>query len=480
MRPRRSRSVLRGESTTTYASSKLNRAGRRAARYDSGLEAHKYNRPARKRPTPHRIAHGQVACSRSRCGNLSTLPLSPVNIHSQTFGMQPTLEHNHARYDAENHLVTTAGLSYLYDGDGRRVAKKSGSTVSKIYWYGQNGEVLDETDGTGSVSNSALNEYVFFGGQRVARRDSSNNVDYYFADHLGTARVVANSSGSILDDSDFYPFGGERVITSSSGNNYKFTGKERDSESGLDNFGARYNSSQLGRFMTPDWSAKPQGVPYAVLDEPQSLNLYAYVRNNPLSRVDLDGHNDYLWQKLKNWAKGNGFKTNAQVQGLSVAQTAANHRGDKDWATNGFNRSGGDTGHPHDFLPKSNKCNEFVGDTLAEAGKKRPEITDSNGNTRMPTAHELADPNVHIPGLSDPKPLSDAQPGDVIAQAHGVYGHAGIVVAPGETASANTAGDNGGKITVNEWGFRTGPIVNGMGPNGESATDPAPVVRTPQ
>lgn len=68
------------------------------------------------------------------------------------------------------------------------------------------------------------------------------------------------------------------------------TRKERDSESSLDNFGARYFGSSLGRFTTLDWSAKPQGVPYAVLDDPQSLNLYAYVRNNPLSRTDPDGH----------------------------------------------------------------------------------------------------------------------------------------------------------------------------------------------
>lgn len=51
--------------------------------------------------------------------------------------------------------------------------------------------------------------------------------------------------------------------------------------------------------MTPDWSAKPQGVPYAVLDDPQSLNLYAYVRNNPLNRTDASGHyicNGFKWQ----------------------------------------------------------------------------------------------------------------------------------------------------------------------------------------
>ena len=51
--------------------------------------------------------------------------------------------------------------------------------------------------------------------------------------------------------------------------------------------------------MSPDWAAKVSPVPYAKLDDPQSLHLYAYVRNNPLSRVDLDGHSDYLWRKTK-------------------------------------------------------------------------------------------------------------------------------------------------------------------------------------
>jgi RHS repeat-associated protein len=72
--------------------------------------------------------------------------------------------------------------------------------------------------------------------------------------------------------------------------NQKFTGKERDTESGLDYFGARYFASSMGRFMSPDWSANEEPVPYAKLDDPQSLNLYSYVRNNPLSRVDADGH----------------------------------------------------------------------------------------------------------------------------------------------------------------------------------------------
>jgi RHS repeat-associated protein len=65
--------------------------------------------------------------------------------------------------------------------------------------------------------------------------------------------------------------------------NYKFTGKERDAESGLDMFGARYYASTMGRFMIPDWSSKPAAVPFADPANPQSLNLYSYVTNNPLS-----------------------------------------------------------------------------------------------------------------------------------------------------------------------------------------------------
>ena len=68
------------------------------------------------------------------------------------------------------------------------------------------------------------------------------------------------------------------------------TGKERDAESGNDYFQARYYSSAMGRFMSPDWSAKEEPVPYAKLDDPQTLNLYAYVGNNPLVRMDPTGH----------------------------------------------------------------------------------------------------------------------------------------------------------------------------------------------
>jgi len=105
---------------------------------------------------------------------------------------------------------------------------------------------------------------------------------YYIEDSLGTSRVITDSAGNLCYDADFYPFGGERAYTDTCPQNYKFTGKERDSESGLDNFGARYNSSQFGRFMSPD----PLG---GSLIDPQTLNKYSYVRNNPINLTDPTG-----------------------------------------------------------------------------------------------------------------------------------------------------------------------------------------------
>jgi RHS repeat-associated protein len=70
----------------------------------------------------------------------------------------------------------------------------------------------------------------------------------------------------------------------------RYTGKERDTESGNDYFGARYYNSATGRWLSPDWSASVEPVPYASLGNPQTLNLYGYALNNPLGNVDVDGH----------------------------------------------------------------------------------------------------------------------------------------------------------------------------------------------
>ncbi|MGH9690907.1 MAG: RHS repeat-associated core domain-containing protein [Candidatus Acidiferrales bacterium] len=102
--------------------------------------------------------------------------------------------------------------------------------------------------------------------------------------------MITDSCGNVCHDADYYPHGGERDIADSCPQNYKFTGKERDAETNLDNFGARYYASAWARFVSPDWSGTPESVPYATFGDPQTLNLYSYVRDNPLAQADMDGH----------------------------------------------------------------------------------------------------------------------------------------------------------------------------------------------
>lgn len=68
------------------------------------------------------------------------------------------------------------------------------------------------------------------------------------------------------------------------------TGKERDSESGNDYFEARYDASTMGRLLSTDWDESSMPVPYVGFTNSQTLNLYAYVGNNPLRRNDPTGH----------------------------------------------------------------------------------------------------------------------------------------------------------------------------------------------
>jgi RHS repeat-associated protein len=292
--------ILTAETASTFATSPANCWG----------ESYTYDEWA------NLTAIGVASTSYNGCTQES-LSVTVTNNRISSFGFGYDASGNLAnvghpmyKWNAESQLTTfLPSTTYTYDGDGRRVEKSSGT----LYWYGTGNDALTETDLSGNLTY----EYIFFAGKRVARRDSSNNVVYYAADHLGTSRVVASSTGTILDQSDFYPFGGERVLTASSGNTYKFTGKERDSESGLDNFGARHNSSGLGRFLSPD----PINITALTnQDDPQGWNGYSYARNNPLLYTDPSGEvfqicdNGGNCQDVSDVQFGNYFQTNSAVE----------------------------------------------------------------------------------------------------------------------------------------------------------------------
>ena len=158
---------------------------------------------------------------------------------------------------------------YTYDGDGQRVKKSSGT----LYWRGASGSVLAETD----TSGNTLNEYIFFGG-RIARRDSSGNVYYYFANALGSTGIT-NATGGLCYDADFYPFGGELAFTNTCAQSYKFAAMEQDSETGDYHTWFRQYSPTEVRWLSPDLLGGD-------VTDPQSFNRYSYAENNPCDLTD--------------------------------------------------------------------------------------------------------------------------------------------------------------------------------------------------
>lgn len=112
----------------------------------------------------------------------------------------------------------------------------------------------------------------------------AQTVEYYTLDALGSVRVITDQAGAVMERHDYLPFG-EEWNPPPSTDPRKFTGKERDAETGLDYFGARYYSGKRAQFTTVD----PVYTWQENLADPQRWNRYAYVRNNPLRYTDPDG-----------------------------------------------------------------------------------------------------------------------------------------------------------------------------------------------
>lgn len=177
----------------------------------------------------------------------------------------------------------------------------NGFQFTSDYVLGPNGEERTQLDGQGNWQRTN----VHVGAKLIGTYDLVNGqpaLHFHLEDPLGTRRMQVRGMSTTLGqpETDFQslPFGDGfapsvdpyAAPTAVDASPLHFTGKERDAESGNDYFEARYYSSAMGRFMSPDWSAKEEPVPYAKLDNPQSLNLYSYVYNNPLAKADPDGH----------------------------------------------------------------------------------------------------------------------------------------------------------------------------------------------
>lgn len=200
-------------------------------------------------------------------------------------------------YDADNKQVEVKDASnasigqYFYDGDGKRVKKYIPLTQeTTIFVYDASGKLVAEYSTT---------------------TNNNPQVSYLTSDTLGSPRITTNANGQVYSRRDFMPFGEEITSTQTAqrsvnlnygedGIKQKFTSYERDNESDLDFAQSRMFVNKLGRFTTID------PAPFSPAN-PQELNRFLYVQNNPLKYIDPSGETfvlngddaDYLVTELE-------------------------------------------------------------------------------------------------------------------------------------------------------------------------------------
>ena len=206
-------------------------------------------------------------------------------------------------YDKNGNMVKDSGKGQCYQYNDANKLKKvtncQGTTVAE-YGYDYSGRKIkvvengittyypfpDYEEKVYPDGHTEKSKYIRANGEIVARvdTDGSGNTKtfYYHGDHLSSTSVLTDSSGNIVERTSYLPFGNLKAGGSKSGN-YLYTGKELDSKVKLYDYGARNYDPELMRFIQPDTVVQD-------VYDPQSLNRYAYVKNNPVKYVDSSGH----------------------------------------------------------------------------------------------------------------------------------------------------------------------------------------------
>lgn len=259
---------------------------------------------------------------------------------------------NKMAYDAENRLCATYNTiggtitQYIYDADGNRIAKVNATSlngnaltcavgaagpVEATYLLGQSGEQVTELDGSGNWQHTN----VYATGQLLATYDQEGSqqlLHFNIGDPLGTKRVQASGGGVAELTCLSLPFGDSLNCTGAAqdATAHHFTGKERDTESGLYYFGARYYASTMGRWMSPDPSMES-----AIMELPQTWNKYSYVYNRPTYATDPDGRCPPCIGAIVGGVVEGGWNLGSQL--------ASNHGdlGAVNWRDVGANAAGG-------------------------------------------------------------------------------------------------------------------------------------------
>lgn len=256
--------------------------------------------------------------------------------------------------------------TFEYDPDGGRIKKTfaNGQEPPTTNTYVGN---LYEIESSGHSQDTI--KYIFLGSNRICLVSNNfmNNppisTKYFHADHLGSSNLISDQAGNLAQYLEYQPYGTTSHSEGSNVTDYKFTGKELDSTTGLYYYGSRYYDPTLCRFTQPD-TIVPK------YDDPQSLNRYSYCRNNPLRHTDPTGHyaeTPFDWMSLM--TSMDEFKSNPGVlSGIAVVLDVVGVAGPGSIGA-GFILKGGRQLLSHlDDIGKATRLLDKAGDTGKAAG----------------------------------------------------------------------------------------------------------------
>ncbi len=191
-------------------------------------------------------------------------------------------------YDAENRLTAVkdkAGAtiaSYTYRADGMRQTMTTPAKGTITFHYDENKNVVFETN----ASNTVIARYTYNSENQPVSMKTNGQYYYYQLNGHGDVVALTDASGVKVATYDYDAFGNLVAETGTVDNPYRYAGYRYDQETGLYYLQSRYYNSEIGRFVTRDTF---DGFD----DEPLSLNKYAYGHNNPVMKVDRDGHHPH-------------------------------------------------------------------------------------------------------------------------------------------------------------------------------------------
>ncbi len=204
--------------------------------------------------------------------------------------------------------LTQSHNGYYVNSTGRPLAPPLLAEARDMWWWHPQSNQWQTYVQTGPLSSAfhelpaQLPPQTVFYANGLGPADTDNtgidfalDIRYYHQDHLGSSNVVTDAEGVLIEEVGNYPYGEPRVEFQPRGESesYRFTQKERDVESRLHYFEARFLASSLGRFTRPDPILVE--LPKRILSVPQALSAYAYGHNRPLFYVDPTGNEVETW-----------------------------------------------------------------------------------------------------------------------------------------------------------------------------------------